>query len=119
MPRRRATSGNEPKLRPSCRSYCRALAAADERSRASSNCFLSFACSSAVISGFAGFGGRSSTGRYFGAGAGASARASINEELELAQPPIERPNTSTAAAAAARSLKYAKLMPAGSASNAR
>jgi hypothetical protein len=117
MPRRRATSGNEPKLRPSCRCYCRALAAADERSRASSNCFLSFACSSAVISGFAGFGGRSSTGRYFGAGA--SARASINEELELAQPPIERPNTSTAAAAAARSLKYAKLMPAGSASNAR
>jgi hypothetical protein len=66
------------------------------RSRASVGSVLSFACSSAVIEGFSRLGGRSSTGKYFCCGNCASARASINDELELAQPPSERLDNSTA-----------------------
>src|SRR6516164_8429551 len=78
-----------------------ALADAAWRSRAAVSSFLSFACSSAVIAGFSRFGGRSSTGKYFCCGVGASARASINDELELAQPPSERLDNSTALTASA------------------
>jgi hypothetical protein len=76
----------------------RALTAAAWRSRTSISCVLSFDCSSIVIAGF--FGGRSSTGKYSFAEVGASARASINDELELAQPPSsERLSNNTAPAA--------------------
>ena len=89
----------------------RALAAAVWRSRASVNRFLSFACSSAVIAGFSRFAGRSSTGKYSFAGAGASARASIKDELELAQPPSQTLSNNVAVAMAnVICFGYAKLM---------
>src|SRR6516162_3881083 len=93
------------------------LADAAWRSRAAISSFLSFACSSAVIAGFSRFGG-SSTGKYFYCGDGASARASINDELELAQPPSERLDNSTALTASAVTcpLTYAMPMHACSAS---
>ena len=88
-----------------------ALADAAWRSRAAVSSFLSFACSSAVIAGFSRFGGRSSTGKYFCCGDGASARASINDELELAQPPSERLDNSTALTASAVTCPLTYAMP--------
>src|SRR5271156_929191 len=81
----------------------RALAAAAWRSRAATSSFLSFDCSAPVMAGFLGLGGRSPTAGdpVVCGGAGTSARASIGDEpaVEVAHPPSERPDSSSAAAA--------------------